>query len=68
MLTSLLFSGIKAFLGITIIISAWLIVQLAWRRVFAITNVEEDVLAGRMRCHGCHCTTPCKGANQNQDH
>lgn len=67
MLTTLLLSGIKAFLGITIIFCAWLIVQMAWRRVFAISNAEEDVLAGRMRCHGCHCTTPCKEANQNQD-
>jgi len=66
MWSTLLTSGIKAFLGITIIFCAWLIVQLAWRRVFAVTNADEDVLAGRMRCQGCHCTTPCNGANQNQ--
>ena len=67
MLTTLFLNGIKAFIGIMVIFGGWLLVQTAWRRVFPGLPADEDVLAGRMGCHGCHCATPCKRANQTKD-
>jgi hypothetical protein len=67
MLTTWLISGIKALTGITIIISGWLLVQAAWRKSFPGTPADEDVLAGRLSCHGCTCETPCQWANHKTD-
>ena len=55
----------KAFLGISIILTGWLLVQVAWRRVFPGTPPGEDPLAGRLGCHNCSCQTPCDGANRD---
>jgi hypothetical protein len=47
--------------AIAVLCVAWLAVQLAWRRVFpASASGDPDALAGRLGCHGCHCTTVCE--------
>ncbi len=51
---------VKAVIGITAILSGWLLVQLAWRRVFPGIPADEDALVGRLGCHGCSDQTHCK--------
>lgn len=51
---------LKAAVGIGVVLTLWLGVLAAWRRAFPGTPVDEDILAGRMSCHGCTCTTPCE--------
>ena len=36
-----------------LVVVAWLLVQLSWRRLFAAGRPDVDALAGRMGCHGC---------------
>jgi len=55
----------KTLLGITAILSGWLLVQAAWRRVFPGTPPDEDALADRIGCHNCRCLEPCENARQN---
>jgi len=50
---------IKATLGITVIMIAWLAVQFVFARRMG-TPAGEDVMAGRSGCHGCTCQTPCE--------
>ena len=49
---------LTALLGITTILVCSLLVQAAWRRVFPGLAPDEDVLAGRLGCHGCK--SPCQ--------
>lgn len=58
-------TAIKTLLGITAILSGWLLVQVAWRRVFPGTASDEDALAGRIGCHNCHCLEPCENARRD---
>jgi hypothetical protein len=37
---------------LVLILSAWVVVQIGWRRVFAPNVTDPDVLAGRMGCGG----------------
>jgi hypothetical protein len=47
--------------AIALLCVAWLTVQLAWRRVFPdAAGGDPDALAGRLGCHGCHCTNVCE--------
>ena len=57
-------TGIKTLLGITAILSGWLIVQLLWRLVFPGTPADEDALADRIGCHNCDCREPCENARR----
>ncbi|MDP6251357.1 MAG: hypothetical protein QF497_12570 [Verrucomicrobiota bacterium] len=52
-------TGIKAIIGITVILGGWLLVQAIWRRVFPGTPADEDVLAGRLGCCSRSCSSPC---------
>ena len=61
-------NAITAILAITTIVVLWLLVQVAWRRVFPGTPADEDVLAGRLGCHGCKCKLPCAEKNCLRDH
>lgn len=36
-----------------LVVLAWLLVQVGWRRVFAGVSRDPDALAGRIGCHGC---------------
>ena len=65
---TMLITAIKATIGITIILGGWVLVQVAWRRVFPGTPPGDDVLAGRIGCHQCTtCATPCEFADQDHD-
>ncbi len=59
MLTSLA-TGLFA---LSLVLAAWVTVQLAWRRVFPSAGADPDALAGRLTCHGsCEpqdCTRRC---------
>ena len=60
----MIFSALKAILGIVVILGGWILVQQAWRRVFPGTVASgDDVLASRINCHDCHCETPCEFAD-----
>ncbi len=61
----MLTTAIKAILGISVILGGWLLVQLAWRRVFPGIPPGEDVLANRIGCHQCSCATPCDNARDS---
>ena len=58
-MSDLLFELLKASVGLGTLVLLWLAVQSAWRRVFSDTPADEDVLAGRLGCHGCGCAKPC---------
>lgn len=59
-MSDLLLEFLKAAVGLGAVLLLWLGVQLAWRRTFPGTPADEDVLAGRLGCHGCTCSTPCE--------
>ena len=59
---------ITALLGVTTILLCWLLVQAAWRRVFPETPADEDILAGRLGCHGCACKSSCEEKKRLRDH
>ena len=64
----MIFEFAKAALVLTALVSGWLAVQLAWRRVFSGIPADEDALADRLGCHGCACPTPCEqGGGQGRD-
>lgn len=47
--------------GLTVVmVLAWLLVQLLWKRVFSEEYREDDVLAGRRSCANCGCTGICE--------
>jgi hypothetical protein len=56
---SALYPYLVAIVGIALMMTVWVLVQLAWRRTFPNVGRDEDVLAGRSGCHGCaqdgHC-------------
>ena len=56
---NMLVSALKAVIGIVTILGGWLLVQVAWRRVFPGTPCDEDVLAGRIGCHDCPRDSSC---------
>ena len=60
---ALLISALKAVLGILVITGGWLLVQVAWRRVFPGVAPDEDVLAGRIGCHDCPRDSSCHQPN-----
>ena len=66
MLTTLFISGIKALIGITIILTGWLLVQSAWRKMFLVDPETNDA-PERLSCHGCSCHSPCQGANRKTE-
>ena len=59
----MLTTAIKTVLGIIVIFGGWLLVQAAWRRVFPGVAVDEDILAGRIGCHGCTQDSSCDQLN-----
>lgn len=67
MIEVILVSILKAMCGVTLIMAAWLLVQWSWNRIFA-TASDQDALAGRLGCHGCHCEAPCENKNSLQPH
>jgi len=60
-------TALKAIIGITVILSGWLLVQTAWRQVFPGTPADEDILAGRLGCHGCSRQDSCEKTNCDAD-
>lgn len=70
MLTSLA----TGLIALSLVLVAWVSVQLAWRRVFPSGEADPDPLAGRLTCHGtCEpqaCTRRCperSGAIEEDD-
>ena len=70
MLTSLA----TGLITLSLLLVAWVTVQLAWRRVFPSAGADPDALAGRLTCHGtCEpraCTRRCpvrSGATEEED-
>ena len=58
---------LKAILGITLVLSGWLSVQMAWHRVFANSIVGKE---RGFNCRGCHgnCWKACdEEAADNED-
>jgi hypothetical protein len=49
----MLASYLIAAVFMVLILYAWVLVQIGWRRVFGRTGPDPDVLAGRMGCGGC---------------
>ena len=49
----MLTSYVTAVVATVVVVMAWLLVQVAWRRVFAGGLRDPDALAGRIGCHGC---------------
>ena len=50
-------------LGIGLVIglmAVWVAVQAAWAKAFPEATSDADVLAQRMGCQGCGCTTVCE--------
>jgi len=45
--------------GIVGLMTAWIIVQTLWRKVFREHLSDDDVLADRRSCGNCGCTTVC---------
>ena len=37
----------------------WIGIQFAWKRFFPETLIDEDVLATRRKCNGCHFSEDC---------
>jgi len=50
-------------IGILLVLALWVGVQAAWKKVFPDTG-DPDALAGRLGCHGCACTKPCRSAEE----
>ena len=49
--------GIGAIVGLML---GWAVVQAAWGKTFPEAATDGDVLAHRLDCHGCACSTPCE--------
>jgi hypothetical protein len=49
---------VVAIAGLVVLLLVWLVVQLAWRRVFPRNCPDGDALAGRGGCGGC--TNDCE--------
>ena len=50
-------------LGIGMVIGlmlGWVAVQAAWGKTFPEEMTDSDVLAHRLGCHGCGCSTVCE--------
>ncbi len=50
-------------LGIGVVIAVtlgWVAVQAAWAKTFPEATADADVLADRLGCHGCGCSTVCE--------
>ena len=57
----LLRNALVAMLGIAGLACGWLLVLTGWRRVFPEhTRPDDDVLASRLGCGSCSCSTPCE--------
>jgi hypothetical protein len=61
-------------IALSLVVVAWVTVQLAWRQVFPSAGADPDALAGRLTCHGtCEpqaCTRRCPdrpGATEEDD-
>jgi hypothetical protein len=50
--------------GVAFLMVAWFFVQTKWKKAFADQMLDDDVLANRMSCGNCGCTTICQN---NQD-
>ena len=59
---------LTAILGMAIIAALWLFVQRQWQRHFPEqASAEDDALANRRGCHGCHCgENNCQKKDINQ--
>ena len=55
-----LYPYIVAALGIASMMAVWILVQLAWGRVFPGASCDVDVLAGRPACCGCAAESDCE--------
>ena len=49
--------GIGLLIGLML---GWVAVQAAWGKAFPQETTDSDVLAHRMGCQGCGCTTVCE--------
>ena len=64
---NLILEFLKAGLGLGALLALWLGVQIAWRRAFpGHVPVDEDILAGRLGCHDCTCSTPCENRRRTE--
>jgi hypothetical protein len=54
-----------AMVGITALMTVWLIVQTLWRKTFRDYISDDDVLAERRSCKNCGCTTACSNKKEN---
>ncbi|KAA1259185.1 hypothetical protein LF1_17140 [Rubripirellula obstinata] len=63
MIEPLLLTLVKAMLGVTTILVAWLAVQWSWIRVTGAAN-GQDALQGRLGCHGCRCDSQCDNIHE----
>ena len=50
---------LTAFAGIALLMAAWVLVQMAWARIFPDQIGDGDVLAARGDCHGCGHAKRC---------
>jgi hypothetical protein len=51
---------IKTLIGLTIIMTIWIVVQFFWKKFFLeSTSMSEDALMERGGCTGCGCTNVC---------
>jgi hypothetical protein len=55
-----LYPYIVAMGGILSMMAIWLLVQMAWGRVFPGVSCDVDVLAGRPKCCGCDRESDCE--------
>ncbi|MCB9303276.1 MAG: hypothetical protein H6566_21785 [Lewinellaceae bacterium] len=46
--------------GIVFLMVIWAVIQSWWGKTFADNISDDDVLAGRMSCGNCGCTTVCE--------
>ena len=53
-------SYILAMLIMVVLMTGWMLVQNAWRRLFPVSDAHQDVLAGRGGCQGCRCSGVCE--------
>lgn len=52
-------SLIIAITSIVVLMTAWLMVQVLWKRTFQEYIHDDDVLAERRSCKNCGCTKAC---------
>ncbi|MBK9254225.1 MAG: hypothetical protein IPM42_01925 [Saprospiraceae bacterium] len=58
-------SLIIAMVGITALMTVWLLIQSLWRKTFHDYITDDDVLAERRSCNNCGCTTACSNKKEN---